>query len=289
MHNLIKLDSIYKFANLGQIGIFKSLEVLKPPWANSDLTTKTAINLDMGYIIRSGNKIIAPALERVLEDSLNVEIATDTIAGILMTMFSEKWRRVWDLLNLEYNPIENYNMKEEQNNTDTTAYGKQVNRNLTHTSEYGKQINSTVNHTLEHGEVIESADNGTVSDDGTNESKSFINAFNSENKKPTGSQDITNGNIKTIDTKNTLTHSGNDINTGVSTEKHSGTDKNTGTDVEALSGSDETTYNGKLVRSGNIGVTTTQQMMLQELEIRKNTYFDEVYKDIDSLLTLSVY
>ena len=42
-------------------------------------------------------------------------------------------------------------------------------------------------------------------------------------------------------------------------------------------------------RSGNIGVTTTQQMLASERELWMWNFFDQVYKDIDSVLALSVY
>lgn len=42
-------------------------------------------------------------------------------------------------------------------------------------------------------------------------------------------------------------------------------------------------------RSGNIGVTTTQQMLSSERELWMWNFFDQVYKDIDTVLALSVY
>lgn len=42
-------------------------------------------------------------------------------------------------------------------------------------------------------------------------------------------------------------------------------------------------------RAGNIGVTTTQQMLKSERELWLWNYFDQVYKDIDSVLALAVY
>lgn len=42
-------------------------------------------------------------------------------------------------------------------------------------------------------------------------------------------------------------------------------------------------------RSGNIGVTTTQQMILADREVWKWNFFDQVYKDIDSVLSLPFY
>lgn len=43
------------------------------------------------------------------------------------------------------------------------------------------------------------------------------------------------------------------------------------------------------IRSGNIGVTTTQQMILADREVWMWNFFDQVYKDIDSVLSLPFY
>ena len=42
-------------------------------------------------------------------------------------------------------------------------------------------------------------------------------------------------------------------------------------------------------RSGNIGVTTTQKMLAEERELWVWNFFDQVYKDIDSVLSLPIY
>lgn len=43
------------------------------------------------------------------------------------------------------------------------------------------------------------------------------------------------------------------------------------------------------MRSGNIGVTTTQAMLKSERELWMWNFFDQVYKDIDSVLALPIY
>lgn len=42
-------------------------------------------------------------------------------------------------------------------------------------------------------------------------------------------------------------------------------------------------------RSGNIGVTTTQAMLSAEREVWKWNFFDQVYRDIDTVLSLPIY
>lgn len=53
----------------------------------------------------------------------------------------------------------------------------------------------------------------------------------------------------------------------------------------------ETKHTGTetLVRSGNIGVTSSQQMLEQELKVRQYDFYNMIYNDIDSILCLSIY
>lgn len=44
-----------------------------------------------------------------------------------------------------------------------------------------------------------------------------------------------------------------------------------------------------LHRHGNVGVTTNQQMITEEINLRKNFFFELVFSDIDKYLTLSIY
>ena len=43
----------------------------------------------------------------------------------------------------------------------------------------------------------------------------------------------------------------------------------------------------QLERSGNIGVTTSQQMLQSEIDIRKQHFFDMVFADVDTILTIN--
>lgn len=45
----------------------------------------------------------------------------------------------------------------------------------------------------------------------------------------------------------------------------------------------------QLERSGNIGVTTSQQMLEQEINIRKHHFFDIVFADVDTILTINYW
>ena len=71
---------------------------------------------------------------------------------------------------------------------------------------------------------------------------------------------------------------------------------NSDTSVPTGESSTETTSEGnaddnnrELTRSGNIGVTSSQQMLESELELRKWNFTDMLYQDVDSICCLSIY
>lgn len=64
----------------------------------------------------------------------------------------------------------------------------------------------------------------------------------------------------------------------------------TGNDTDIDTSYDNTrTIDRTLTRSGNIGVTTSQQMLESELNLRVYRFFERVYKDVDSILALPIY
>ena len=90
------------------------------------------------------------------------------------------------------------------------------------------------------------------------DTESGIYGFNSESSQPTA------------------TGSGDTHTTGAKA-KNEITDTKTNTGTETLT------------RHGNIGVTTSQQMLESEIKLRQYDFIEEVYKDIDSVLCLKVY
>ena len=76
--------------------------------------------------------------------------------------------------------------------------------------------------------------------------------------------------------------------TAVNSGSVSGT--NTGTVSDVNGGEDTRTREYDLTRSGNIGVTTSQQMLQSERDLwRWNFFYNVVFPDVDKILTLRVY
>lgn len=115
----------------------------------------------------------------------------------------------------------------------------------------------------------------------------------SETKVGHGSSVDTTEHGRGVETKENVAGLNNTNDKGkladVSTMQESGETTNTGTsdrkdDAVRASNEVETT-----TRSGNIGVTTTQQMITAERDVWMWNYFNQIYKDIDSVIALPFY
>lgn len=131
--------------------------------------------------------------------------------------------------------------------------------------------------------------NSTVTDSGTDTTTQNIT------RDYTNTETGVNSDTITYDTTTSIshgeTHTGNDKTATVGEITSNVTTTNSGTDTTISSSTDTRTNekNSTVNRSGNIGVTTTQQMLTQERELLNADYYNTIYRDIDSVLCLSVY
>ena len=147
-----------------------------------------------------------------------------------------------------------------------------------------------------------------------NETNTETYGFNSASPVPTndasGNSTVTtsgnaNDNVETNTHKQTggmtVTESGN-ANDNVETNTHKQTggitvtesgnaNDNVETNTHKQTGYTEETETGtrKLTRSGNIGVTTSQQMIESEIALWQWNFIESVYKDVDKVLTIPKY
>lgn len=83
--------------------------------------------------------------------------------------------------------------------------------------------------------------------------------------------------------------------TDVNSDKDNVTDDSTITEtgetkeVREKNNMNNSTEDRTLTRHGNIGVTTSQQMLQSEIQLWQWTFFNDVFKDIDTILTIQMY
>ena len=261
-------------------GIFNALDNYDVPWRVADIANE----LDMEYHGNiSGDKYISPLVRKMKAGDTLTTAEMKSLAGVIYTLYNDNWVKEWETMNLQYNPIENYNMVEKMSDDITTdEYGRTHTRtdNTTHakTGTETESRNLTDRNTPNVTEL--------TTPNLTDTSNNSVYGFNSSNASPTGTS--TNAQTGT----NTVTRSGTDTttHTGSDTMTHNTTDRNTGTVTDADTGTDTHTRNYKLTRSGNIGVTTSQQMIEAQRNLYMwNLFYNVVFPDIDRVIALSVY
>ena len=226
--------------------------------------------------------------------------------------WSKKWFRTFtkwvEALDIEYNPLENYDRMEDFTDTtnrglttsgrkdsgntrtfdnedkETRDYEDKETRDLSDERTFDNSDERTHNNTDER-----TLDTSNVLD-GTVEEK--VSAYDSSTYQPS----------RNTDTDNTTTDTGTitDAHTGTITDEHTGTitDEGTGTDTFNHTGTDTFNHTGTITDEygegtsgtekenttnkhggrvhGNIGVTTSQQMLQAELDIAKWNLYEHI-------------
>ena len=201
-------------------GIFATLT--GTPWDNDPDVDKTALDIEY-FGNHSGLKESSPLVEK-MTDWPNDEQIDGTeltrLQTIIINKYGLSWSRLWDAMQLVYNPLENYNMKEK------TTPGVVTTR----------RENTDLN--------VANGANGNVY------------GFNSSSAVPASSSN--------------------------------GTSRTTGDKAKNYSEESRTGFD-QLERSGNIGVTTSQQMLQSEIDVRRTQFFDIVFANVDKILTINYW
>ena len=247
-------------------GIFTRLGTLFPeelPWANENGQT-----LDQMYFgNHSGDKETSPLLDKFIEQNggnATPEVLTEeqitTLANILYTRYGVQWDKLYKVLSAEYNPIENYSMTEEETPDITRTETPDITRDKT---------------TSAKSDFTVTTNSDTASD---------VYGFNSPTSVP---QAETNGNS----TVTTQGDADNNVTTENETETGTRNITETGTRTETETGTRTERETGRrtLTRSGNIGVTTSQQMLESEIKLWEWNFYETVFKDVDTVLTVPKY
>jgi len=288
-------------------GIFTALKNIAP-WGN----TVNEARLNDMYGLSRQNKIISPLAYSIYYEvtypaAQTLSTPSNTLAEMAMVEFGEKWSRLWAARQMEYNPIENYNMIEsgEDTNTKSGSISRTDTGTVTDThtgtdtlAKSGEETHSKGGSEVHTFAGKEKTTNTVTSN--TTGTDNGVYGFNSATAVPSDTSTGTQTGLSDSElefTNRTNTDSFNNrVDTDGFTNRQDTQTKNL-TDAQTRNLSGGETYNNvkdkldhSLTRSGNIGVTTTQQMLEQELNIWDVfDYFEIVFKDIDSIMLLDIY
>lgn len=168
------------------------------------------------------------------------------------------WNRVFSAATLEYNPIENYNRTELETIADD--------RTDTHSGNDVNRASGTDTDTI--------SSSNTETHSGTDTNTSSVSSYDSNAYQPHNKDDLLHG------------HAVSNIGSGSNSTAYGKT--------ETLTHGEVITHDGDITRnnhtSGNIGVTTSQQMLEQEIEISaKLNVMDMIVDSFKHRFCLLVY
>lgn len=193
-----------------------------------------------------------------------------------ITAHSTDIGKMFDAYNADYSPLENYRMTEQ--GTDTLAIDKtrenqftaentdtltRTGTTSTETNSTGKNVDTT---------TTETKNTGTQTTAGTADTTNSVAAYNADEMTNRDKQTDQTNSTRTDDLTQSTTNGG-EINTqtaGAATVTNNTTDTTTYNKVETTNGTEQGTETTEhnFTRSGNIGVTTSQQMLTSELILR---------------------
>lgn len=272
----MKLKNAFPLIN---IGIFDYMGE-SPPW--NQICDNVVMNNTLYFTY--GERLAAPVLSYFMcndktpaldENTLHTidDADANAIAQMILARYSEKWKRMLAINNAEYNPLNNYDMTEKEA---LSSSGKETG---TRDSEYSKNAANTNTTETSVKSATDSISARTQTQSG--DSDTSIYAFNSVDAVPANTANAEN---KTADSETGKTDA-NSAENVKSASSETGVGKNS--ENNTVNKIDSTTRT--LTRSGNIGVTTSVQMLEQERNFWVWSYIRVIIEDVADFLTIGVY
>lgn len=234
--------------------ILSDMQELGVPWADLNINEY----LDIMYYAHSGSKIISPIVKDYVEaseqdDKSLTQTYRNILAHLVIVKYNDKWNRLWELGDLDYDPL----------------YSDVVTETETITGSHTKSGTDTGTITTDHDRT----DTGTVADVGTNSDSDSIYGFNSSTAVGANESDGTDNNTQTRNLAST-----DDI-----TETRNLADSETGS----------TSSSRNLTRNGRVGSmvsgTRVQDLIEAERNVLQWNFWNVVFADIDEILALDIY
>ena len=216
------------------------------------------------YIIMSYSNL---QIRPTLEDHV------DGIPDLVISLLNSKkysYVKLWETTQIEYDPIENYSMVES--GKDTTS-GTTSNTIGSQTSETSGNNNATYGQAVQTGKT-------TNTKTGSQTDGRYITPYD------------TNEEQLAEKTKTDYSNITDSAESNVTNAEHSDsatTTTNTTLGARTDSGTNSSSTTHEFKRSGNIGVTTSQQMLQSERDIAMFNFMAIVSHDIIKLITICIY
>ena len=240
-----------------------------------------------------------------LEDSVleNPSIIQNIIVN-LYNANKYKYETLYNTTLLKYEPLQNYDRTEEvsdsteRTGTDDTTFGSRTDTStVNNTTNIGAQDNTNKDdETIKIG-AINTETNSSTSKKGSESNEKEVAPYDSESYYNQEKDTLSFTNRSDTNNSTTTTNARTDTRTNTTTEKiggrkdttESSTSNTFGGHTDATSRNENETYTHKSHMYGNIGVTTSQQMLESEREVAYFNFVSIVAHDIIKLIAICIY
>lgn len=221
-----------------------------------------------------------------------------------------KYETLFNTLSLEYNPIWNVDSEEtatetRAGRTEATAYGA-VTKTMTNASRSNQYTHGAEKETTKNPQVAVTEQRGAVNTTSGIQSGNKVETTTNFNTQMNDTNDWYNHDRseKVTQPYSEYSNKGQHTDTIITPAHNVELDKDSFTDNETLGSHTDTEGTNQhtdtvtkqpyedvtnIVRQGNIGTTTTQQMITEERELAKFSLLDVIVKDFVKALCISVY
>lgn len=241
-------------------------------------------SLSLDYLGNRLDKILSPLYIRLIDMFIEsgatttqaIEHANTKLIKIIESKYLYNWNRLAEAMFKDYNPINNYDMVETRNineKTDKSIITEESN-------EFNESGNKSINIKEDNN-----TNTSTEREETTNDKEQQKYAgFNTDTPKIVTETDK-DGNVTE---SNSGESSESKETNNTESEERSGNNSSSSSS-ETVGELQDNKRDEELRRSGNIGVTTSQQMIQSEIELRKHNLENIIFKDMDEVLFLDYY
>lgn len=259
--------------------------------------------LDLMFYSDYGERNPAPLIEAV-QDEYGEPLTPQnlqTVASALLALNKNKWERLMQVALVDYDPIHNYldewedsSVGDETKNdsldsTRTDTFNSTDTTNRTRTDNLSESKNSTRTDNLTETETINESESTTDSQAdnvyGFNSSSAVGKDTSSGNGSKTNTGNNTIANTGTQGLSETVTNTG--TQGVVESVGHGGTNTRAFEQTDDQVNHDERERSGR--HFGNIGNLTSQKQLVEEIELWRWKYIEEVLRDAKEFCTLPCY
>ena len=202
----MKLNEV--FTDYINNGIFTFLNSLDVPWKDKNISQQ--LNLQYHGNI-SGKKETSPLVDSLIVENSLTDNSKTMLAMSIFSIYSNKWSKLYRILSIEYEPIENYNMIETEKttstneNTDTittnTTNSNDVTETNTGTNTSNDSENTTGKNTITDSRTI--AEDNNVTNNNSLYGFNSTSGVNADSQNGTETRNTTDNNTHNDDLKGT--------------------------------------------------------------------------------------